>query len=340
MKPTIRDVAHKAGVSVGTVSRYLNGLKLREYNRIKVEKAIKELNFKENIIAKGLKNNRSMTIGVVIGSLTDIFATSIVTALERTVERENYSIILCDYEDDVDRLKYKLQFLRDRSVDGLVLFPSIWPNKIINNVNDYLHNNIPVVIIDDDFPSLETDKIMVDNMNASFQAVERLIEMGHRKIGIINGSKDSYTSKERYKGYLNALKKYGISKESDLVKWGNYSNEGGYSATKEMLLSGNLPTAIYATNYYMTLGAMVAIQELNISVPHELSIIGFDRFPLSEVIKPALTVIEQPASKMGRLAGEIILKRLKGDYSDFPIYRQVPTKLLIRDSISPPANSQ
>ncbi|NLY61500.1 MAG: LacI family transcriptional regulator [Clostridiales bacterium] len=339
MKPTIRDVAQKAGVSVGTVSRYLNGLKLREHNRIKVEKAIKELNFKENIIAKGLKNNRSMTIGVVIVSLTDIFGTSIVTALERTVEKENYSIILCDYENDLDRLKYKLQFLRDRSVDALVLFPSIWPNEITESVNDYLRDDIPVVVIDDDFPTLETDKILVDNMNASFQAVEKLIKMGHKRIGIINGQKNSYTSKERYAGYLKALQKYQIDVDEDIIKWGNYSNHGGYSAAKKMLLSYKPPTAIFATNYYMTLGAIAAVQELNISIPRELSIIGFDRFPLSEVIKPTLTLIEQPASRMGRLAGQIILRRLKGDYSDFPIHQQVPTKLLIRDSISSPINS-
>jgi len=337
MAVTVRDVAKKAGVSLGTVSRYLNGYKLREENREKVEKAIKELGFKENILAKGLKTNRSMTIGVLISTLTDIFSTSIVSAIEKEVEKENYSLIICDYGGYSDVLNKKLNFLRDRMVDGIILFSytSMGYSEMLEGLNQCIKDRIPLVIVNDDIPELKTDKVLVDNASGSFRAVERLIHLNHRDIAIINGDRISYTSLERYKGYQEALQTYGIPENKQWVKWGNFTNTGGYTAVKELLQSPRRPTAIYITNYYMTLGAMMAIYEMNVQVPDEVSIVGFDRFELSDVIKPKLTVIEQPLEQMGIEIGRLILKRLQDDYSDFPKKRLVQSRLVIRESDRP-----
>ncbi|MFO7154699.1 MAG: LacI family DNA-binding transcriptional regulator [Caldicoprobacter oshimai] len=330
MAVTIRDVAKRAGVSLGTVSRYLNGYRLREENRLKVEKAIQELGFKQNIIAKGLKSNRSMTIGVVIDDFTNIFCTSIVTAIERTVEKENYSIILCDYEGDTEKLEQKLNFLRDRFVDGLILFSN---NVRLSIMDEYIRDGIPIVIVNEDIPGFNTDKVLVDNAGASFRAVERFIHSNHTKIAIINGPPNSWVSQQRFEGYKQALEAYNLPVESRWIKYGNFTTVGGYLAAKEFFEGADIPTALYVTNYYMTLGAVMAIHELNIKVPQELSIIGFDYFELSDVIKPSLTVIEQPTSKMGEIAGNLILKRIKGDYTGYPEVHTLHTRMIVRDSV-------
>lgn len=329
MAVTIRDVAKKAGVSLGTVSRYLNGYSLRSENQVKIQQVINDLGFKENIIAKGLKNNRSMTIGVLIGSPTDIFATSVVSAIEHEVEKENYSVILCDYEGDIDRLEQKLLFLKDRSIDGLILFSG----QYLPIYETYLASHIPIVIINDDIPELATDFVLVNNAQSTFNAIEDLIQSNHKKIAIINGS-NSFVSKERYRGYLEAMQAYQLPVKPKWVKWGNFSNRGGYSAAKDLLLdNSDLPTALFVTNYYMTLGALMAINELNVNIPQDLSLVGFDNFTLFDVMKPALTVVEQPTSEMGETAARLILRRLKGDYSDFPRKIYLETNYLKRGSI-------
>ena len=199
MAVTIRDVAQRANVSLGTVSRYLNGHRLKETNRIRVEQAIQELGFRENFIAKGLKNNRSMAIGVVLASLTDLFATSIVTAAERILADENYSIIVCDFESNQQKLEHKLRFLKDRSIDGLILFPGNCTSS--DALREYLNDKIPVVIVNDDMPDINTDKVTVDNSNASFRAIEYLIHQNHRDIAIINGDQNTYTGREGIRAF-------------------------------------------------------------------------------------------------------------------------------------------
>ena len=332
MSVTVRDVAKKANVSVGTVSRYLNGYKLREPNRIRIEEAIEELGFRENFIAKGLKNNRSMTIGVVLASLTDLFATSVITAAERVLAQDNYSIVVCDFESSQEKLEQKLSFLKSRSVDGLILFPGSC--TVSDELREYLADNIPVVIVNDDMPGFGTDKVTVDNVNASFRAVEYLIHNNHRDIAIINGDQGTYTGRERFKGYNEALRTYDIPLREEYVTYGHFSNRGGYTAAKELLALEHPPSAIYTTNYYMTFGAIIAINESKVKIPDDLSFIGFDRFDLSDVINPPLTVVEQPTKRLGELAASTVLRRLKGDYEGFPVEHSVNTKLTIKESVS------
>ena len=331
MSVTVRDVAKKANVSVGTVSRYLNGYKLREPNRIRIEEAIEELGFRENFIAKGLKNNRSMTIGVVLASLTDLFATSVITAAERVLAQDNYSIVVCDFESSQEKLEQKLSFLKSRSVDGLILFPGSC--TVSDELREYLADNIPVVIVNDDMPGFGTDKVMVDNVNASFRAVEYLIHNNHRDIAIINGDQGTYTGRERFKGYNEALRTYDIPLREEYVTYGHFSNRGGYTAAKELLALEHPPSAIYTTNYDMTFGAITAIKHYKVNILDDLSLIGFDRLDLSDVLNPPVTVVEQPTKRLGELAASTVLRRLKGDHEGFPVQHSVNTRLILKDSV-------
>lgn len=328
---TIRDVARQAEVSVGTVSRFLNGYTLRPDNRRRIEDAISALGFQENLLAKGLKNNRSRTLGVVLGSLTDIFATSIVTAAERTAAQDNYSIIICDYEGSAKKLREKLHFLKIRSVDGLILFPGGF--SVPDMLEEYTAQGIPVVIVNDDMPAFVTDKVTVDNANASFRAVELLIHQRHRDIAVINGDEAVYTGRERLRGYLEALQTYDIPVQASYITCGRFITRGGYEAAKTLLTLQRPPTALYVTNYYMTFGAMMAVSDLGLKVPQDVSVVGFDHFEFSDVIRPALTVIEQPTDKIGEAAARIVLRRIQGDLQDFPVHQRIKTRMLLRDSV-------
>jgi DNA-binding LacI/PurR family transcriptional regulator len=328
MAVTIQDIAERAGVSIGTVSRYLNGAQLREQNRLNVEKAIEELGFRANVSA----------IAILVPALTSQFAMSIVTEIERSVIKEGYNSIICDFENNYNTLQDRLKFFKNRAINGIVLFPltrhdNTGSHEIVRLLEEYVVENIPVVFVDDIIPEFGTDAVLVDNAHASFRAVEHLIHHNHRKIAVVSGRKNAYVSQERLRGYVEALHTYKIPIEEQWLKWGDFRTRGGYAAVKELYQSSNRPTALYSTNHNMTIGAVMALNELQIKIPEELSIIGFDHFSGVDVIRPLLTVIEQPLEEIGKTTGELIMKRIKGDYAEFPQRFRLKTRMLIRDSV-------
>ncbi len=332
MAATIHDVAKMAEVAVGTVSRYLNGYRLREKNRLKIERVIKELGFTGNIMARGLKRNRSMTIAVVVPDFSS-FVASIIPIIEQVTEKRNYSLITCNFQDDKEKLRKKLSFLKERFVDGIILFPSNLAAASIDLLQGYIAEKIPIVFIDHLIPGVETDAVIVDNVNASFRAVERLILENHGKIAMINGPKDSYVSQERFKGYCEAMQTYNLKIYENWMTWGDFTQVGGYHAVKQLYSSSHLPTAVYVANYEMTVGAILALHELHLRIPEDISFIGFDHFEAIDVVEPPLTVVEQPITRIGQLTAQVILKRIQGDYTDFPTTVKLNTKMVIRNSI-------
>lgn len=332
MAVTIHDVAKKAGVAVGTVSRYLNGHRLREENRLKIEQTIKVLGFKENIMARGLKRKRSMTIAVVAPDLSS-FVASITPIIEQVIEKQRYSLIICNFQGNKEKLRKKLKFLKERFIDGIILFPSNLATASIDILQNYIAGKIPIVLIDHLIPEIETDAITVDNVNASFRTVERLILENHRKIALIDGPTDSYVSQERLQGYYEAMQTYSLEVRGNWVIRGDFTRTGGYQAVKQLYRSSLRPTAIYVANYEMTVGAILALHELHLRIPEDISFIGFDHFEAIDVVEPALTVVEQPIERIGQLAAELVLKRIQGDYADFPTTVKLNTKMVIRNSV-------
>lgn len=315
---TIRDVAKEAGVSLGTVSRYLNGYTLKEENMAKISAAIKKLSFKQNYIAKGLKTKKSHAIGVVVNALTDVFAASIITSLEYFLEENNYELIICDYQNDLSNLNQKLNFLNLRNIDGIVLFHVEQTLPILNKLKE---NGIPIIAVDTPISGFSCDTVLLDNFQASADVVKALYQKGHRKIGIISGGQQGYVGSQRLQGYVTTMKKYGLFDRS-LVAGGSHLKISSYDATRQLLENNHQITALYSTNYYMTVGAIQAINELNLKIPTDISFIGFDDYDLSQVLKPQLTVVAQPVHQMGREIGKIILKRVSE-----PVIEPYQTKL-------------
>ncbi len=330
MVSTIHDVAKMADLSVGTVSRYLNGYNLKEENHQRIERAIRKLEFKENLMAKGLRSRRSHTIGVILWNLSDKFVTSIVTAVERRLESTRYNLILSTYEKSSEELDKKLRVLKDRFIDGLILFPQARATSILD---EYREENIPIVLIDEEIRGLKADRVMVDNFDSAFKATEILIKLNHRKIAFVEGKKSFLVNREQREGYMAAMSRHALAVDSGLLVNGGFSTIKSYHVVKQLMGKKERPTALLVSSQPMTVGALMALYELNVGIPDELSLIGFGDYGLSMITRPFLTVIDKPTAAMGKKAAELLIRRINGDYSDFPRMVKFKSKLVVKDSI-------
>lgn len=308
MAATIRDITKMTGLSLATVSKYLNGGNVLPENRTLIEHAIKKLNYEVNEVARGLAKNRTKTIGVLIHNLDNIFAGTIIAHIEDILRQHDYGTIVCDCRGDIALEEQEIKFLLSKRVDGIITIPTSGNSKYLDSV---VSRGIPIVLIDRTFEDKRFDCVLVDNSEASFQAVTTLIQKGHEKISIVCGNDNEYTARERLLGYYKALENNNIKIDLDFVKRGSLTVEHGYEATKSLMTATNRPTALYLTNYEITLGAIIAINELGLSFPDDVSIIGFDNLMLSKVVKPTLWMVVQPMEEIATSAAHIMLKRLQ-----------------------------
>jgi len=328
---TIKDVAKYTGLSTATISKYINGVRVKEKNRKLIEEAIEKLDFRVNEIARGLKTNRTMTVGVLIPSLENIFFTSIVSHIERVLQEHGYSTILCDYNQNCSLENSKFDFLMNKSVDGIILIPLGIDKERIKKA---LEREVPVILVDRLLKGLECDVILVDNLNASYDAVEQLIIKGHKRVGIICGPQNLYTAEERLRGYIRVHEDYNMPVDQALIRMGENEIQGGYNGIKELLELENPPTAVFATNYEMTVGAIMALNERNVRIPEDISFIGFDNLQLAKVVKPNFHVVVQPIRQIGETTANLLLRRLKKDYGNYPSISRLKTKLVSGYSIA------
>lgn len=332
---TIKDVARITGLSLATISKYLNGGHVLDVNRTAIEAAIAELGFSVNKMARGLKTSRSMTVGVLIPDLENVFITSIISNFENILHHAGYSTIICDYKHDAGLEQAKLDFLAGRQIDGLVMMPLSGCSDSIRQLQD---RKIPVVLIDRPVAGLACDAVLVRNEQASFEAVSTLIQAGHRRIGVICGPPGVYTADERLRGCLRALSEHDLAVDLRLIRHGHYDTDSGYQLTVELMQSDLHPTALYVTNHEMTLGAVLALHALRIDIPGQLSIVGFDNQMLATVHQPILTTVVQPLRLIGEHAARLMLDRMSGDLTGFPVVDQLDTTWLPGASIAPPVS--
>lgn len=311
---TIKDIARETGLGIATISKYLNGGTVREKNKIAIETAIDQLGFTLNELARGFKTGKSYTIGVIIPELSNIFITSIITIIEDILRKNGYGVIICDCRTDNDQECEAMRFLIRKRVDGIINMPVSKDGK---HLMPAIENGIPIVLIDRMIPNLQDDvnAVLVDNVSASASAVTTLFEAGHKNIGIILGPQDVFTSQQRLLGYNQVLIQNQMQPEISRIVFSDYTVQGGYESMKKLLLDSEV-TAVFVTNYEMTLGAIIAINELGISIPEQISFIGFDNLHFSSVIQPKLTIVTQPLEEIGQNAAEILLSKLTKDESE------------------------
>jgi LacI family transcriptional regulator len=330
---TIKDVARIANVSPGTITRYFNNGSLKEENRRRIEEAIIELDYKVNTAARSLRSNKSYTVGIVVTALSSLFTSSIICAIENYFIDKGYGIITCTSMDDYKIENKKIRFLMEKRIDGLIIIPS---KDIIQNLEvlkSISSENIPIVTIDNFIEGIECDSVMVDNINGTYGAVEHLIVNGHRRIGIISGPADYATSKERLRGYERALHDFNVPKCEDLIKSGGYTTKEGYEAMKYFMGLQTPPTALLATNYDVTMGALIFINEKNIKIPADISFFGFDSEEFSKILKPHISIVLQPVNGIGEKAAEVMYNRLKNSERQPAVTYRLKTSLILTESV-------
>jgi LacI family transcriptional regulator len=309
MAATLKDIARVTGLSLATLSKYLNGGNVLDKNRAAIETAIETLGYQVNTMARSLKTRRSMTVGVLIPDLENAFSTSIVSSLENRLLQAGYSTLICDYRQSEQLEQEKFDFLAERQIDGLVMMPL---GGCADRLSHLQSRQVPVVLIDRPVRGCTCDVVLINNRAAACAAVSRLLQAGHRRIGIVSGPRGIHTADERLQGYHEALLAAGLAIDDDLVREGRYDAESGYHQTLALLQVTPSPTALFVTNHEMTFGSILALQARSISIPDQLSVIGFDNQILAKVLKPPLSIVLQPIRQIGETAAEILLERMQG----------------------------
>lgn len=308
MAVTIKDLAKETGLANATISAYLNGIPVREYNRVKIEEAIKKLGYIRNDYARGLKTHRSGTIGVLIPELSSVFSTTIITEMEETLREKGYGIIVCDCRTDLKREEESIRFLLSKMVDGLIIMPVSADKSTFGTAID---KKIPVVVIDRKTNSKDVSHVVINNREISRAATERILAKGCRKIALVTGDMSVYTAKERKEGYEEAMRSAGLYDDSFVMN-GGLSVEGGYAATKDIL--ANMPDvqAIFVTNYEMTIGSIIALNEEGKKIGKDIEFTGFDKVEITRAFVPAMETVNQPLEEIGRVAAATMTEMIDG----------------------------
>ncbi len=326
----IRDVARRAGVSVGTVSRVINNNPtVAPAIRERVEAVIKELGYRPNTLARGLRSQRTHTLGLVIPDVTNPFFSELVKEIEQAAGRKGYSLILGNSGESRSAEQLYLGMLADRQVDGLIIVPGAG-TKSISPPRD-----IAIVIVDRPLPHHPV--VASDHRKGAEQAVERLIELGHRRIACIAGPQRLVVAVERYRGYKQVMQRYARPEDLENSGWvasANFDYDGGYRAAARLLATNPRPTAIFASSDQHAIGALRAARDAGLEVPSDLSIIGFDDIPLASLVTPRLSTVAQPIAAISERAVAMVLQIHAGE--TIMKCERFDTELKIRESCSPP----
>ena len=308
---TIKDVARMAGVSIATVSKYINGGNVRAENLDAISRAIEELDYRVNPFARSLKTQRSRSIGILIPDMAAPFYGNVLTAIDKVLREHGYHTLVSCYSANHGLERDKLHFLISNGIDGLIYAPEDITAEEFYELT--ANCNIPVVQIDRMIQGVSSDAILVDNADAMYKAVSQMIEKGHRRIGLISGPKSVFTAKERQIGYMRALSDHGIIYNDQLVISGINDFATGYRGCETLMQLEERPTAILTTNYDMSIGLFTAVRDLGLHVPDDVDLVGFDCFNVCTMMKPPLPVIYQPEQEIGQLAADYLIQRLSGN---------------------------
>ena len=331
----IKDVAKETNLSIATISKYMNGGKVREDNRQKIELAIKKLGYRPNELARGLRGSGTHTIGVMIHNYKAAFSAKLVGEIEKELKKKGYSIILCGHEGLLKSAEEIAEFFLSKQVDGMIIEPISGAEKIFDS---FIENKKPIIAVDRPMDMKKYDSVTTNSMLGIYQGVEYLLQKGHKKIGMITGgkraTKNMNTSIERLKGFKRAIEDYDLEIPEKWIVKGDFTLESGYEAMKRLWECEEHPTAVIVGNYYMCVGMMKAIHELGIRIPKELSIISMDNMAFSWICNPKITSICQPVEEIAKATVEVMMKRLEGDYMNFPQTVKLHTYFIERDSVS------
>lgn len=325
---TYKDIQAKTGLSLSTISKYYNGLPVREKNSQAIQAAADELGFRVNGFARSLRSRKSLSVGVLLPDLENIFHLTIVAGVEAALRSDGISVLVCSSRpgpgDAVD-------FLMSKMVDGIIAVPTAGDVEALRAI---AAQGMPVVTIDWTAPDLVTDSVVLDNVGAGAAVARHLVDHGHRRIAMVGGDPAVSTMRERAEGFRDALAVRGVELDDRLVTTGPLTAENGQAATERLLALPERPTALFSANYHLTLGALMAINDSGLRVPTDLSIVGFDSLELARTFRPRLTMFEQPTRAITDEAARLIRGRLNGEIEGQTQNMRLSGRLLVGASVA------
>lgn len=326
---TLQDVADLAGVSQATAGRALGGYgSISQDSRDRVEQAAISLGYRTNAVARALASGTTKSIGLVIGDIENPFFATVARGLSDVVQEAGYTVVLANADENWDLERQALEVLDTRSVDGLVVAPA--PDSDAEALKE-LSRRIPLVALDRTLPGLEVDTVLVDNVAGGASATRHLVDLGHREIGLVTEPPVLSSVRERIQGYEETLRAFGLEPDPGLVAVGTPKLEGGLLAATELLDSPDRPRAVFATSNTMTAAVLAATVELGLSIPDDLSLVGFDDTEWMRLVSPPITVVRQPVYDLGQATGRLLNDRINGWAGDAKQLR-LKTELVVRES--------
>ena len=322
------DVAKLANVSTATVSRVIqNPDAVKEKTRMKVLQAIEELNYQPNVLARYFRRTETKTILVMVPSIENNVFPQMIAGIDLIAHQSGYKVLLGNTYQDPDKAYSYLEELKQKQVDGVILLTTRLDNNVITDIAD----KYPVVLTSDFIAELNVPTVAIDNISSARNAVEHLLQLGHQRVGMITGPLDIPLSRDRLKGYRQALLERGIGIDGVLIQEGDHHYESGYNQMNKFLALENPPTAIFAANDSMAMGAVKAVKAHGLRVPEDIGVVGFDNIQFSDIFEPSLTTVAQPFMEMGQRSMELLLKQINGETLTKKQH-VLDTRLIIRDS--------
>jgi DNA-binding LacI/PurR family transcriptional regulator len=331
---TITDIARELNISPSTVSRALNdNPAIKKETKVTVRTLAEKLGYQPNFLALSLLQKKSHTIGVIVPEITSHFFSAIITGIQDVIGTSEYNIMICLSNESYEEEEIIIKKLLKIQVDGVLVSPAS-ATKNFDHFRTLQKNGIPVVVFDRDCPGLEADKVLVDDYAGAFQAVEYLIKSGCVKIAHLGGPLNLSTTKHRLQGYLDALEntKIPIRKEY-IAHVKGFSHDDGLKPAKKLLKLPNSPDAIFAMNDNIAISAMHMARKLDLRIPDDISIVGFDDEPHSSYFRPSLSTVWQPVYSLGMLSARIVLQRLNDENGENEFRQEIfKPELVIRES--------
>ena len=323
---TIKDVAAYAGVSTATVSRALSGdPRVTDETRLKVTEAAERLQYDMNHAARSLKMRATRTIGILAPEFANDFFMEIAQSVEKELSLSGYTILLCSSRESFEEEERRLKLLKERGVDGMIVFPVGNQSSHFKKVID---RGTPLVLIDRSVEGLVSDAVLVDNEGASYEATRALILDGHRRIGFIGGNLNISTSRERFEGYFRAMGESNLAMEPNFVKFGDMHSESGYSLMKEMMTQADPPQAFFIINHFMHIGATNYMMSRGDFRETPVVFASFDEMFYAPLLPFCRYGVAQPMEEMGKVAANLLLDRINGRERAFPEIIRLETRLI------------
>lgn len=329
-QPTIKDIAIELGISISTVSRAIrNQADVNISTRKAVLELAEKLDYHPNRASLSLLKKHTNTIGVLVPNL-DYFFSIAIKGIDEAALEGGFTVMACQSNEAYGKELINLKRLLESGVDGFIISVSS-ETKLIDHFKKIEDKGIPVIFFDRDINGLQSPKILLNNFEGGYIATKHLIEQGYKKIAFLGGPEKMSISNQRFEGYKSALKEFGLKISSKLIEHGSFNRDYAFVTTEEMLKAKQRPDAIFAMSDRLAIGAMMAIKKAGLKMPDDIGLIGFNNEPITELLSPSISTIDQPAYEMGKSAARTFIEMINNK-EVIPENIILRPKLVVRES--------